>query len=181
MCKPSMASSNKTYKFPHPCEHKRTRGQARVLVWGRREGGGGARKRGRASDGGECHTWCFDPGKATLLGWSARSPTVGRLKWRAFRGRRESVHERGGGRPSGGAGIGHAVQIRIILLEQGRGRLESVHEQGGGVDRVEERVRASGTRVPFYNELSGAGTHRLWDGRTPRTLPHKQGGDTCAQ
>ena len=93
--------------------------------------GGGARKRGRASDGGECHTWCFDPGKATLLGWSARSPTVGRLKWRAFRGRRESVHERGGGRPSGGAGIGHAVQIIIILLEQGRGRLESVHERGG--------------------------------------------------
>ena len=38
----------------------------------------------------------------------------------------------GGGRPSGGAGIGHAVQIIIILLEQGRGRLESVHERGGG-------------------------------------------------
>ena len=44
MCKPSMASSNKTYKFPHPCEHKRTRGQARVLVWGRREGGGRAQE-----------------------------------------------------------------------------------------------------------------------------------------
>ena len=72
MCKPSMASSNKTYKFPHPCEHKRTRGQARVLVWGRKEGGARAQE-GAGKRRGRCHTWCFDPRKATLLGRPDRS------------------------------------------------------------------------------------------------------------